>query len=158
MEDFDLAPNFTLQELTVSEYAVRNRIANDPTGDPLIMHNLERLAHGLQRVRDTLEHNPVIIISGYRSPRVNKAIGGHPDSYHVKGLAADFICPGFGSTAKIADALATDNWLIEYDQLILEFPRRGGWVHIGFSETGVAPRYDLLTCHAKGRYQRGLVA
>lgn len=32
---------------------------------------------------------PIIINSGYRSPELNKAVGGVVQSYHQKGLAVD---------------------------------------------------------------------
>jgi uncharacterized protein YcbK (DUF882 family) len=32
---------------------------------------------------------PLIINSGYRTPKHNKAVGGKPSSAHLKGLAAD---------------------------------------------------------------------
>lgn len=32
---------------------------------------------------------PVTITSGYRTPAHNKAVGGRPLSYHMKGMAAD---------------------------------------------------------------------
>ena len=32
---------------------------------------------------------PICVNSGYRSPEHNKAVGGAPNSYHVKGQAAD---------------------------------------------------------------------
>lgn len=32
---------------------------------------------------------PLAVTSGYRCPRHNKAVGGAPHSYHVRGMAAD---------------------------------------------------------------------
>jgi len=46
------------------------------------------LAWVLQLVRDEIGV-PIRINSGYRCPDHNKAIGGHPNSYHMKGWAAD---------------------------------------------------------------------
>ena len=46
------------------------------------------LAWGLQQIRD-LANVPIKVNSGYRCPEHNKAIGGHPKSYHMKGWAAD---------------------------------------------------------------------
>jgi uncharacterized protein YcbK (DUF882 family) len=38
----------------------------------------------------------IIITSAYRCEAHNKNIGGHPNSSHIKGMAADVICPGIG--------------------------------------------------------------
>lgn len=49
---------------------------------------LRRLAIPLQELRDKL-NKPIIIHSGYRCPKHNKAIGSAPTSQHVKGKAVD---------------------------------------------------------------------
>lgn len=46
----------------------------------------------LQPLRDTLGV-PVVISSGYRSPEVNKRVGGVHNSQHMYGQAADIIVP-----------------------------------------------------------------
>lgn len=52
-----------------------------------LTNNLAALAVRLQAVRDKL--GPVSISSGYRDVRVNRAVGGKPNSFHLKGMAAD---------------------------------------------------------------------
>ena len=47
----------------------------------------------LEPLRNLLE-KPIIINSGFRSEKVNKAVGGVPRSQHLQGLAADIrVCP-----------------------------------------------------------------
>lgn len=47
----------------------------------------------LEPLRNLLE-KPIIINSGFRSEKVNKAVGGVPKSQHLQGLAADIrVCP-----------------------------------------------------------------
>lgn len=46
----------------------------------------------LQAIRDRIGQ-PIIIVSGYRCPAHNMAVGGHPQSYHTHGMAADIRCP-----------------------------------------------------------------
>jgi uncharacterized protein YcbK (DUF882 family) len=46
----------------------------------------------LEPLRITLQ-KPVIITSGYRSKKLNEAIGGSSTSQHMKGQAADLIVP-----------------------------------------------------------------
>lgn len=118
-----LTENFTLDELTVSETAERMGIDNEPPED--IVDNLRALASALQQVRDVLGNRPIVVTSGYRSPVLNRVVGGSRNSAHVQGWAADFTCPGYGRPLEICRAIAAAG--LPYDQLIHEF---GRWVHL----------------------------
>jgi len=135
-----LAENFTLDELTVSETAERMGIDNEPPED--IVDNLRALASALQQVRDVLGNRPIVVTSGYRSPVLNRVVGGSRNSAHVHGWAADFTCPGYGRPLEICRAIAAAG--LPYDQLIHEF---GRWVHLS-----VDPRMrrDVLTIDRSG--------
>ena len=52
------------------------------------MHVKQELVDFLNLLRLRFGH-ALIVNSGYRSPEHNKAVGGVPNSQHVKGLAAD---------------------------------------------------------------------
>lgn len=131
-----LTPHFTLDELTVSQTAERQGLDNTP--DERALANLKRLALLLETVRLRLGR-PIIVTSGYRSPEVNRAVGGARTSQHLTGCAADFICPGFGKPITICSALA-DCREVDYDQLIEE----GRWVHISWAPQ---PRRQVLTAN-----------
>lgn len=120
-----LSPNFTLEELTHSETAVRRGIKNE--ANPVIQNNLTIVAANMESVRDLLEGNPIIISSGYRNMEVNRIIGGSVKSAHMLGWAVDFICPRFGTPKQIVDKLKDSD--IKFDQVIEE----GTWVHISFA-------------------------
>ncbi len=73
-----------------------------------------------------------------------------PDSAHVTGNAADFICPAFGVPLDIVKKIAASG--VKFDQLIQE----GTWVHISFDP---AMRQEVLTAHfvdGKATYQSGI--
>lgn len=53
-----------------------------------LLINLKRLADRLEVVRG-LVGKPLVVTSGYRCPAVNTQVGGAPNSYHIKGMAAD---------------------------------------------------------------------
>jgi len=140
-----MTPHFTLDELCHSQAASRMGLDNTP---PVwMLPNLQRLANGLEQVRE-LTGKPISISSGYRSPSVNQAVGGAAKSQHVDGNAADITCPGFGSTKKLVEAIVKSD--IQYDQCILEFVQEngaGGWCHISFADK---PRKQALVIDSKG--------
>ena len=63
-------------------------------GLPLnIKDNIRAVAQRLQVVRDIIGL-PIQITSGYRTPEHNAKVGGHKNSYHTKGQAADIVVQG----------------------------------------------------------------
>lgn len=122
-ENLKLGKYFTLGEMLFSNTAVRRRIANLPTGAVILS-----LARLVQNVLDPVRAHfkkPVKITSGYRSPRLNRAIGGSTTSQHSVGEAADFKVQGV--SVKEVCTFIRDN--LEYDQLIFEFAR---WTHVSY--------------------------
>jgi hypothetical protein len=141
-----LTPNFSLEQLTYSETAERERIDNTPAAE--IVESLRLLARGLEQVR-MLTGFPLEISSGYRSPELNTRVGGAKSSQHTRGQAADFTCDEFGPPLDIIRAIRDSD--IDFDQCILEYAR---WVHISFS---AAPRGKVLTIYnPKEGYLDGL--
>jgi len=138
-----VTPHFSLDELIFSNTAIRLDIDNIPT--PEALANLEILANGLEAVRAKLYSNPIKVSSGYRCLKLNRALKSRDTSYHVKGLAADFTCPRFGTVPEVMRALADSS--IEFDQLILEFD---SWIHIGFAEAGAKPRRQMMVIDKSG--------
>lgn len=128
-----LSPHFTLEEFTVSQKAARKGLNNTPSED--IVKVITNTANQLEVVRKLLGA-PIIINSGYRSPEVNKAVGGARNSQHMTGEAVDFIAPGFGSVSSIIERIKSSG--LVFDQLIDEY---GSWVHISFSDK---PRKQVL--------------
>ena len=57
------------------------------------LDNVKKLAKNLQVLRDFLG-KPIIVISGYRSPKYNRRIGGARRSQHMLATAADIKVPG----------------------------------------------------------------
>ena len=139
MPDERLGSFFWLSEFLRSDTATRRGLSNAP--DAAALANLRTvLAPGMERVRNLLG-SPVQITSGYRSPEVNRAVGGSASSQHCQGLAADFIAPGHGTPRSIARHLMTHAPELRFDQLIFE----GTWVHISFVPG--KGRGEVLTAH-----------
>lgn len=127
-----LSRNFSLNELTKSQTALRMGIDNNPTPEDL--YNLHLLCDNiLQPVREHFGR-AVTISSGYRSEDLCVAIGSSRKSQHAKGQAADFEIAG-------VDNKEVAEWIrdtLDFDQLILEFYEDGepssGWIHCSYAE------------------------
>ena len=146
-----LSDHFTLEELTVSQYAARNGIDNSPPPDELT--HLRLVAQSMEEIRVRLGNRPIVVSSGYRSVRVNTAVGGvaYPPSAHTLGYAVDFTCPSFGSPFDVARHLSIQVDLF-FDQLIYEFR---SWVHLSFDPR---MRRELLTIRSKAEgYLAGII-
>ena len=83
-----MAIYFNIEEMIRSETAKEKEIDN---GFPSIkiMCNAFQVLERLDLVRAHID-KPIHINSGYRCEELNKKVGGTEDSYHMKGLAADF--------------------------------------------------------------------
>ena len=152
-----LSNNFSLQEMTKSQTALRKGIDNTPTEEHTA--NLQALCQNvLQPVREYYAR-PVTVNSGYRGPALNEAIGGASSSQHCRGQAADIEIPGI-SNYELANHISQN---LDYDQLILEFYTPGdpnsGWVHVSYNPEGNR-KQDLTAMKENGKtvYKSGLIA
>lgn len=153
--------NFRYSELIHSNTAVRLGIENTPNA----VHKanlIESCTKLWQPARDILGKT-MIISSGYRSPAVNKAVGGSDSSAHSIGCAIDFTSPSFGTSRTIANKLAQEFKAkgIKFDQIILEFPDTdSSWIHLGYKNRKGEHRCQLLTAvkrSGKTVYLPGLI-
>lgn len=148
--DQQLSTYFRLSEFTVSQEGARAGLRNEPLSSQVA--NLKRVAGVLEQVRVLLGNHAIIISSGFRTPAINTLLKGSLNSAHMQGLAADFICPAYGTPRAICQAIIDSP--IQFDQLIFE----GSWVHLGLAAS--ASRREVLTAvfHAgrKTDYLKGL--
>lgn len=143
-----LSKHFTLSEMIKSQTALRKGIDNTPNEQ--VINNLKQLCiNVLEKVRQYF-NKPVSINSGYRSPKLNTAIGGSKTSQHVTGEAADIEIPGISN-------LELANWIkdnLKFDQLILEFHDKNipdsGWVHVSWNSNPTKNRNQVLTIDKNG--------
>ena len=151
-----LTKNFAYQEMIKSSTADRLGISNDATREHVV--NLVNLCNFiLQPVRE--EFGPIRINSGYRSPALNKAVGGSKTSQHCNGEAADF------ESTRISNPNLA-KWISEnlvFDQLILEFydgkDPNSGWVHCSYKkdDTNRGAMLTALRVNGKTQYKKGLL-
>lgn len=120
-----MANYFTMEELIYSSTALREGWRNRTTNE--VEENLVSLRTMV--LNPTREHMGmcIYVTSGFRSPDVNRAIGGAPNSQHMKGEAADI------TTLKIHKNIEMFKYIrdnLVFDQLILE--NGGQWIHVSY--------------------------
>ena len=75
---------------------------------------------------------PIIITSGYRSPELNKKVGGSPTSNHLTGCAVDIRVYGIEQAMRYAVILMdyADETKQDHDEIFIEKNRYGAiWLH-----------------------------
>lgn len=121
-----LTNNFTLEEMSHSNTAKARGLENKP--NPNQVDNLFKLCvRLLQPLRDIYKE-PFVISSGFRSPEVNKAVGGVPTSQHMKGQAADV---SVKEPRKLLAALLSSG--LDFDQAILYQDGRNNFLHLSYN-------------------------
>ena len=128
---------FTLQEFIKSTTATRLKIDNTPSAE--ILRNLE---YGVQMVLDPLRRihqQPIIITSGFRCEKLNKAVGGVANSWHTKGNAADIRIKDENEAREIFNILKT---LPSVDTVLFEHSQQSQWIHIQWDMTKT-PRHHF---------------
>lgn len=108
-----ISKNFSFKEFESSETAERLHIQNVITTAEVRDAVKALVSNVLQPLRDEWG-GPLEINSGYRCPKLNKAVGGVSTSQHVKGEAADVKCTDPAALARLAKSLG-----LPYDQMIL---------------------------------------
>ncbi len=128
----NLTPHFTLSEMLASQAATRLKIAEQFSPDENVIANLKALCTNiLEPLRDDIGFS-LHISSGYRCPRLNKAIGGSKTSQHMVGEAADIQCHGT-TNEQLFDRI--QKLKLPFDQLIWEYgtKKEPAWVHVSYS-------------------------
>jgi hypothetical protein len=135
-----LSEHFTLGELTKSNS--HPEVYNIPSHEAIA--NLKRLCVWLEALREASpgptaspgpskrRGAPIIINSGYRSPQLNRKIGGAPNSNHLTGCAVDIRVSGMEQLIRYAAILLdyADESKQDFDELLIEKNRYGAiWLH-----------------------------
>ena len=125
---------FSIEELCASDIAERKKIDNTPNADARL--RMQRLIEQLLDPIRAAWGGPISVNSGYRSPALNKAVGGVSNSQHMKGEAADITVGSQEANKQLFDLIVElrQNGRISFDQLIDE--SNYSWLHISFKSVG----------------------
>lgn len=96
-----LSEHFSYDEMVRSQTALRLKISNRPSYSYSI--NLLLLCCDLLEPIRKRFASPVIVTSGYRSERLNRAVGGALNSRHLFGRAADITASDFKTLCTVVD-------------------------------------------------------
>lgn len=115
--------HFSLAELTHTSTG----LANTPT--PAVVANLEYLvANVLDPVRE-IYGKPITVNCGYRSPEVNRKVGGVANSQHLTGEAADITAGSKRENEILYEVIRLRG---KFDQLINE--KDFSWIHVSYTK------------------------
>ena len=89
------------------------------------------MRNGNEEMRNEVGEYPIIINSGFRSPEVNKAVGGATLSNHLTGCAVDIRCIGVEQALRYAAILLdiSDLNKEDFDELLIEQKAHVIWIH-----------------------------
>lgn len=146
-----LSEHLDLSEVIRSESAKRLGINNYPS--PEIINNLKVIS---EKIFEPIRANfrvPIIISSGYRSPALNRAIGGSSSSQHTMGEALDIDMDGNPHGVTNADIFNFIRTKMDFDQLIWEFGTdvNPAWVHVSYKSKGPQRRQVLRARKVNGK-------
>ena len=134
----NLSEHFTLGELIKTKTGISN-VPNEAQ-----VENLKRVCRWLERLRKRWNDlygegdDPIVINSGFRSPEVNKAVGGATMSNHLTGCAVDIRCVGIEQALRYAAILLDISDLNneDYDELLIEQKKSVVWIHFAVKASG----------------------
>ena len=145
----NLSEHFKLGEFTRSNS--HPEVYNIPTHEAIA--NLKRVCEWLEVLRKRYNdkygvgEEPIRINSGYRSPQLNKKIGGVPTSNHLTGCAVDIRVADMGQLIRYAAILMdyADESHQDFDEILIEKNRYGAiWLHFAVRAKGNRRKVNFI--------------
>ena len=153
-----LSEHFTLGELTKTSHKVYNIPSHEA------IENLKKVCCWLEVLRKRYNElyqttpgpsslfeegsTPIVINSGYRSPQLNRKVGGAANSNHLTGCAVDIRVKDKEQLIQYAAILIqyANETHQDFDELLLEKNRHGAiWLHFAVKPSGNRRHVMFLT-------------
>ena len=137
-----LSEHFTLGEFTRS--GSHPEVYNIPSHEAI--ENMKRLCIWLEELRQRY-NAPIRINSGYRSPQLNRKIGGVPNSNHLTGCAVDIRVENMEQLIRYAAILLdiSNETHQDFDELLIEKNRYGAiWLHFAVRPSNNRRKVSLI--------------
>jgi len=144
-----LSKHISMREATESYTAKRLGINNIPSGYQLT--NMTGVAENIFEPLREWVGGPIKINSFFRSPDLNKAIGGSSKSQHCEGRAMDIDdVYGYKTNAEMYDWIKEN---LDFDQMIWEFgtDENPDWVHVSYVSADENRRRCLKAVKENGK-------
>ena len=121
---------FTISELLHSDTAVARKLWNGANREQ--EDNLIALVDAVLDPLRLFYGKPIHVSSGFRSPAVNRAVGGVSNSQHLRGEAADIDTGSRLENQHLARLIVQHQ--LPFDQLIDE--ANYAWIHVSHKRNG----------------------
>lgn len=123
-----LSPHFRLIEFTRSGVATDKGLDNTPGEE-----EIEALRALCENILEPMRRRfgAIYISSGYRSRKVNNAVGGVMNSQHIRGEAADILLSTFTDWRDAVRFVQN----LDFDQVLVEplHDSKARWLHVSYS-------------------------
>ncbi len=150
-----ISKHISYKEGVYSRTAMRRGVKNNPNAEQ--MENMITIAEEVFEPLRIWVGGPIKINSFFRSPELNKAIGGSSKSQHCIGQAMD-IDDTFGKMSN-ADMYEFIKENLDFDQMIWEFgdDNNPDWVHVSYVSAEENRKRCLKAYKEKGKTKYSII-
>jgi hypothetical protein len=150
-----ISKHISYKEGVYSRTAMRRGIKNNPNAEQ--MENMITIAEEVFEPLRMWVGGPIKINSFFRSPELNKAIGGSGKSQHCHGQAID-IDDTFGKMSN-AEMYKFIKENLDFDQIIWEFgdDNNPDWVHVSYVSAEENRKRCLKAYKEKGKTKYAVI-
>lgn len=134
-----LGEYFTYEEMVKSDAAKSKGIDNTP--DEESIENMKALVKNVLDPVRKIWGKPLTVNSGFRSRKLNEAIGGVKTSQHMYGMAADITTGTRVGNLELIKKIISSQ--LKFDQLINE--KNGAWIHLSYNRHRQVQRGQVLS-------------